>query len=610
MIPELGGVQKRRPNEKRRKAVGKNSKNTVFTPACLAAWRRTAVVAAAFFTIALSAKAEVEADTTISNRIVCTTAPTTYNAEGNPARVFVSGDFVYVLEQWNARVAVYDLVGRTNLFYYGAIVNNGAGEKYTISGKWKMGTGDGGFKKPFGMALDTFSGENRFAVADTGNNRVQLFTFDASTGDITFAAASDAVFTAPEAVAFTAAGDMLVADTGAGRVVRLSVSGDTLAVGEEYPLGESAYPTGICSDSDTSEGFWITDSNPRTNTGRVSYYRIADGTAAPAVFLSASGDRNFRYIRDVQVFGDSVNGKYLAVADYSWSRVSIVEAVAAGGAYTEVVGVGDVGSQSESALQEYEKLWHPTGVFVADGTLYVADYGHNLIRWYEVTPGDSPEPPEPPKYFNFLSVETFDETGAPCTEFTNHQTIALIVTFDTDDQIERATINCNETNGTTFVAIPNPTVSGDTISYDNIANMSNVQPYYGAIDLVITAVGAEGTYTTNVIAAYTLYDPTPPAPAETTETNAWRIVSIATDAAAGKVTLEWEFPSADIVESGECLFEIQYRPDLVTGGWATLAADISATSAADCVYQADLSPLGPSCFFRLFWTNKVKGVGP
>ncbi len=589
-------------HKEREKTVDRLSTNTAYGTARRAAWWRFAAAAACFAMATSSALAAVEAETSLTNRIVCTTAPVNYNADGNPARVFASGNFVFVLEQWNARVAVYDLAGRTNLFYYGAVVNNGDGEKYTISGKWKMGTGEGGFKKPFGMALDTFSGENRFAVADTGNNRVQLFSFDASTGEITFVAASGAIFTAPNAVAFTAAGDILVADTGASRVVRLSVSGSSLQVGDTYLLGDKAYVTGICSDSASSEGFWVTDTRNR----RVAYYRIADGTAAPAVSISTDGDRNFGTAYDVQVFGDSDNGKFLAVADYGWSRVSIVEAVAAGGAYTDVVGAGDVGSQSDSALQEYEKLWHPAGVFVADGTLYVADYGHNLIKWYGVT-ATSTEPPEPPKYFNFLSVATFDEAGAPCTEFTNHQTIALVVTFDTDDQIERALVNCNA-NGTTFVSIPNPTVSSDTISCDNIANKSNVQPYYGPIDLVITAKGAEGTYTTNVVAAYTLVESDQP---EETEEVPWDFTSIAV--ADGVAALAWTLPTAaeGLPSDGACDFRIEWRTSLTEGAWSAAADSYmveDVSTAAGCAYQVDLSAIGSpaSCFFRLFWTNKAK----
>ena len=441
------------------------------------------------------ASADTTATTSLTNRIVCTTAPVNYNADGNPARVFVSGDFVFVLEQFNHRVAVYDLVGKTNLFYYGAYGTSGnkptsaPGGRYSISSQWAPGDGNGGFKQPFGMALDTFSGESRFVVADTLNNRVQLFTFDPATGEITFSAASEKIFYQPNAVAFTEAGDILVADSGNNRVVCLS---SALALTDVYPLGERAFPTGICSDSDTSDGFWITDSKNQ----RVAYYRIADGTDAPAVSFGTTTDKEFVTPRDVQIFGDSDNGKFLCVVDNQGSRVRIVEAVVSDGAYSAVVAAGDVGSASDTSLQEYEQLFRPNGVFIDSdsGILYVADYGHNLIKWYEVTP-ESPELPDPPD---------------------------------------------------------------------------------------------------------------PPEPVETTTNTAWRITSITiTNSVA---TLTWDFPSSNVVASGECLFDIQNRESLTSGDWDTLVSNLSATSQADCTYDANLSALGnpPSCFFRLFWTNKVK----
>ena len=574
--------------------MDKFSTNAPRPPARPAAWRLAAAVAAALFVTAPVAKAAVEATTTLTNRIVCTTAPVNFNADGNPARVFVSGNFVYVLEQWNSRIGVYDLVGRTNLFYYGAIVNNGAGEKYTVPGKWKMGTGDGGFKKPFGMALDTFSGENRFAVADSGNGRVQLFSFDPATGEITFEAASGNIFNDPNAVAFTESGDILVADSGNCRVVRLSGS---LSQTAEYPLGEKAFPTGICSDSDTSDGFWVTDSKNQ----RVAYYRIADGTDAPAVSFGTVADKEVVTPRDVQIFGDSANGKFLCVVDNQGSRVRILEAVMSGGAYTEVVAAGDVGSAYDKSLQEYEQLWLPNGVFVDSdsGLLYVADYGHNLIKWYGVT-ATSPEPPEPTKHFNFTSVKTFDENGDEANTFTNRQTIGLVVTFETDDEIDSTSIICKKGDGSTFVATTADNVSGGSLDCEDISNQS--QEYVGAIELVITVNCTGGTYSTNVVAAYTIAEST----TEETETVRWPFTSIIM--AGGAATLTWDFPSSNVLASGECLFKIQNRESLTSGDWDTLVSDLPATSKADCTYDADLSALGnpPACFFRLFWTNKVK----
>lgn len=455
---------------------------------------RLAILAAASLALAaIPAAADVTATTTLTNRIVCSASPN--STVENAVRVFVSGNFVFALEQGNARIAVYDLVGRTNLFYFGATAQNGQGIRYTDSTLWKISNANGGFKRPYGMALDTFSGENRFAVADSGNGRVQLFSFDPGTGDIAFEAASDKLFKddSPKAVAFTESGDILVADIDNCRVVRLNSS---LAQTASYSLDHNARPIGICADSDTSEGFWISDSKNQ----RIAYYRIADGTSAPVVFFGTVASKDFVEPSDIQILGDSPNGgKYICAVDKQGARVRVVEAVVSGGAYVDIVPVGDVGHAADGSLQYFEQLYQPNGIFVDGNTLYVTDYGKdygsgqngnaNLVKWFEVEASSSP---------------------------------------------------------------------------------------------------------------------TPPAPTEEYETVRWGFTSI--DMSGGAASLAWAFPSTNVPSSGECLFTIDYRTSLTTGSWATLVEDISSTSAAGCAYQADLSALGapPSCFFRLYWTNKVK----
>lgn len=543
--------------------------------------------------VAIPASADVTATTTSSDVIACAT-PSSNIAEGNPARVFVVDNYAFVLEQWHHRIAVYDLEGKTNLFYFGATAVNGTGVKYTDSALSKNSNADGGFKKPFGMALDkSGGGEIRFAVADFGNNRVQLFTFDQGAQEINFVASSGALFDEPNAVAFTESGDVLVADTGNCRVVRLDGS---LSQTATYPLGSKAMPTGICSDSDTSEGFWITDSR----NARLAYYRIADGTDAPVASFGTTAGKELVTPRDVQIFGDSPEGKYLCVVDNQLGSVRVVEAVMNGGAYSDILLAGDIGASNDASLQEFEKVWRPNGAFVDGDTVYVADYGRNLVKWYSI----EVEPPEPPKYFTVTSVELFDEQDNLSTTFTNHQPIRLLVTFDTDDVISKAAIETFG-NGVPWKGIPsaNVTVSGDTISYANIANMSNTQPYYGPIDIAITASGASGTYTTNIVAAYTLVSAEP---AEEYDETPWDFTAITVTNAIG--SLAWSFPSSGVPSSGECSFRIEYRASLATGSWATLEEGLTATSAAGCAIDVPLAPLGnpPSCFFRLVWTNKVK----
>ena len=591
--------------KERGKTVDRKSVKTALKPTCRVAWRLAAAVAAVFFSLMVSAStasADTTATTSLTNRIVCTTAPS--NTEGNSARVFVSGNFVYVLEQYNHRVAVYDLVGKTNLFYYGAFgannLNNNAGTNYVNSSKWAYGKGNGGFTRPLGMALDTFTGQNRFAVADTGNNRVQLFTFDSATGEITFAAVSETVFSVPNAVAFTEAGDILVADTGNKRVVRLA--GTSLEVADTYALGENAFPRGICSDSDTSEGFWITDARNQ----RVAYYRIADGTDTPVVSFGTTSDKEFVTPHDVQILGDSDNGKFLCVVDNQGSRLRIMEAVISGGAYSEVVPAGDVGSYSDASLQDYEKLWRPKGVFVDpdSGVVYVANTGRNLIQWYDVSP-ESPEPPEPPKYFRVTSVTFYDTNDVAKTEFEVGEPVRLEIGYETDDEIDVAGFY-GSLDGDEFVTKTLEDVNG-VLKCDN----AGLTAYAGDIDILLEVYGAEATFTTNFLAALTVINPTPPT--EEYEEAGWHIDTFAV--ADGTATLTWAMPTNALPSDGKCDFRIEWRTSLTEGAWSVAADSFvvaGVTSAAGCTKDVSLSGISnPSAaFFRLFWTNKVKGVDP
>ncbi len=319
---------------------------------------------------------------------------------GNPARVFVTEKFVYVLEQYTHRIAVYNRSTRALLFYYGATVQNGAGAKFTDASKWAVSNGNGGFNKPFGMALDTFSGENRFAVADTGNNRIQLFSFNPTTGAITFLAkygtksseqgsgAAAGTFWEPQAIAFMPGNDLLVADTGNFRVARVNYNGGTFTWRKIFQFTEKSVLSGICYGKDNLAGFWVADAGLELQ--RVSFHHIANFSPTPVVSLGngnpASGD--FDRPRDVQLWTVGERVRVIA-SDQRGSRVRVLDplAKASGGAYTGLVAVADIGSASDASLQHYQKLWFPVGVFPVTDTnlLYVADTGHNMIKWYGFT---------------------------------------------------------------------------------------------------------------------------------------------------------------------------------------------------------------------------------
>lgn len=344
---------------------------------------------------------------TVDDYIQCATPPpNNANAEGNPARVFVTNNLVFVLEQYKHRVAVYDFVGRTNLLYFGATAQDGAGHIYREETAYAQSTNAvGGFTKPFGMALDTFTDPTRFAVADTGNGRIQLFSFDPESGEIEFVSAYGAetasdqagtsapegTFREPQAVAFMPGGYILVADTGNYRVVRLHYDPETgaWAWDRAFQFTADSTLTGVCYDKDTTGGFWVADAGKGKQ--RVSFHRFTSFSSDPVASFGAYQSNDLTTPRDVQIW--RIGGrKRIAAVDYQGSRVRILDALANDrGAYTGVVARIDVGSASDRTLEDFQKLYLPNGVFPVAGTnlIFVADYGKRdggcKIKWYSLT---------------------------------------------------------------------------------------------------------------------------------------------------------------------------------------------------------------------------------
>lgn len=77
----------------------------------------------------------------------------------SPTRLFYKGDYLFVLDTGNNRIQIWNRLTRQYMGAYGS-----------------QGTNNGAFKRPVGLALDPVA--NRFAVADQGNSRIQVFTFN------------------------------------------------------------------------------------------------------------------------------------------------------------------------------------------------------------------------------------------------------------------------------------------------------------------------------------------------------------------------------------------------------------------------------------------------
>jgi sugar lactone lactonase YvrE len=231
----------------------------------------------------------------------------------------------------------------------------------TIAGGGTNGLGDGGpatsakLYFPFGVAVD---GDGNLAIADNRNNLIRRV--DAETGIITTiagmkdtygcsgyrgdngdgGAATSAGLCYPNAVAFDAAGNLVIADSGAHRIRRVDAV------------------TGIIT---TIAG-----------TGVPGYSR--DGGAATSARLYSPTDVTF----------DS-NGN-LVIADYGTDRIRRVDAVT--GIIATIAGTGIPGFSGDGQLATRARLLHPAGVaFDAAGNLAIADFYNQRIRRVDAVTG-------------------------------------------------------------------------------------------------------------------------------------------------------------------------------------------------------------------------------
>ena len=136
-----------------------------------------------------------------------------------------------------------------------------------------LGSGAGQFSGPQGLAV---GGDGRVYVADQGNNRLVVLSFDGR--DFAYLDGFEAGLSAPTGLAVDAAGHIVVADTGNNRIVVLDPSGNLLAEFTEpndgytgplsAPCGVAVDPNGDIVVADTG--------NQRVVTvrGALSRYRI------------------------------------------------------------------------------------------------------------------------------------------------------------------------------------------------------------------------------------------------------------------------------------------------------------------------------------------------
>jgi tripartite motif-containing protein 71 len=280
------------------------------------------------------------------------------------------------------------------------------------------GGGSGKFNLPYSVAVDG-AGQHVY-VADSGNNLIQHFTYDAGSGIYTFdsqcdGTVSSASFYQPRAVAVDGAGNIYVADYGNHRIVELvyDSTSHTYTCPHEWgsgygsSLGQFAYPEGVAADA--SGNIYVGD----TQNNRLQKY---DGSNWTAYGSYGSGDGYFNYPKGVAVDGAgniyvadnqnyrlqklSSSGAYVTqwgVYGKSDGQFLDVRGVAVNAAGT-IVYAADIGNprvqsfSGSGSTYSYANQWACSGsgngqfknplAVAADaaGNIYVADANNNRIQ--------------------------------------------------------------------------------------------------------------------------------------------------------------------------------------------------------------------------------------
>lgn len=233
------------------------------------------------------------------------------------------------------------------------------------------------FSQPEGLAVDPRAGQYRLAVADTGNNRIQLFTYNPTNGVISFERTVGSLgsgvnqFNHPGGVAFDNTGRIFVADTGNNRVAIFRASD-----GLWFPsfTGTGAYilnaPRGIAYDTHISDGgVWVCD----TGNNRLSLY-YDSGVFRRSFGSIGTAAGRFQQPVDIRLWRVGTRRR-LVVADKVNNRMQVFNTDG-----TNLCSVGTGGSLAGQLLL-------PHGVMPLNDSadLFIADTGNARVQRFSLT---------------------------------------------------------------------------------------------------------------------------------------------------------------------------------------------------------------------------------
>lgn len=275
----------------------------------------------------------------------------------SPTRLFYKGDYLFVLDTGNNRIQIWNRLTRQYMGAYGT-----------------GGAGNGSFSRPVGLALDPSA--NRFAVADQGNYRIQVFSFDpAVPTNITFqfSFGSDTL-SKPTDVAIDSWGWFYVADE---RTSSMDESVVEIFLPNGYDWGALATagkapglvgkPGGVCVGPDDT--IYVAD----TDNNRVQAFDSSWTLIWP---LTGTNSVSFSKPWGVQV---GLGGR-VYVADTGNSQVRILRK---DGSYIATLGSQGTGFNLS--------MNHPYGLMpvMNSNIVYVADtYNHRVLTIAPIYDGD------------------------------------------------------------------------------------------------------------------------------------------------------------------------------------------------------------------------------